>query len=42
MAVSERIIVPNEEGGEDKVEFKFVKWEQLDRIEVVKHDYVPE
>ncbi len=42
MAVSERILVPDEDGGEDKVQFVFQKWEQLDRIEVVKHDFVPE
>ena len=23
------------------VEFRFVKWEQLDRIEIVKHDFIP-
>ena len=41
MAVSERKLIP-QEGGEDKVEFNFVKWEQLDEITVVKHDYIPE
>ena len=41
MAVSERKLIP-QEGGEDIVEFHFVKWEQLDKIEVVKHDYIPE
>ena len=37
-AVSERIVVPQEEG-EDKVVFKFVKWERLLKIEVVKEDF---
>ena len=41
MAVSERKLIP-QETGEDKVEFHFVKWEQLDRIIVEKHDYIPE
>ena len=42
MAVNDRVLVPNPEGGEDKVTFKFVKWEQLDKIEVVKHDFIPQ
>lgn len=40
MAVNDRVLVPQEDG-EDKVEFRFVKWEQLDRIEIVKHDFIP-
>ena len=39
MAVSERILVPQEDGTETKVVFKFVKWEQLDEITVKKHDF---
>ena len=37
-AVAERVLVPQEEG-EDLVEFKFVKWEKLIKIEVVKEDF---
>lgn len=40
MAVNDRVLVPQADGSEDKVEFRFVKWEQLDRIEIVKHDFV--
>lgn len=39
MAVNDRVLVPGE-NGEEKVEFKFVKWIQLDKIEVVTHDFV--
>lgn len=39
-AVSERVLVP-QENGEDKVEFHFVKWERLLKIEVIKEDYIP-
>ena len=41
MAVNNRVLVP-QEGGEDKVEFHFVKWEQLDEIIIKKHDFVVE
>lgn len=41
MALSERILVPSEDGGEDKVDFHFVKWERLRKIEVVKEDFLP-
>lgn len=40
MAVNKRVLIPQADGSEDKVEFHFVKWEQLDRIEIVKHDFV--
>ena len=40
MAVSERILVPDENGGETKVDFRFVKWERLVKIEVVKEDFI--
>ena len=41
MAVNDRVLVPNPEGGEDKVKFHFVKWERLIKIEVVKEDFIP-
>lgn len=41
MAVNDRVFVPDGEGGAKKVAFKFVKWERLIRIEVVKEDYIP-
>ena len=41
MAVNDRRLIP-QEGGEDKVEFHFVKWEQLDEIVIKKHDFVVE
>lgn len=40
MAVNDRVLVPQEDGTEDKVEFRFVKWERLLKIEVVKEDFV--
>lgn len=40
MALSERILIPQEDGGESKVEFHFVKWERLVKVEVVKEDFV--
>lgn len=40
MAVSERKLVKQEDGQEDKVIFEFVKWERLLKIEVVKTDYI--
>lgn len=42
MAVNDRVLVPQPDGSEDKVTFQFVKWEQLDKIEVVKHDFIPQ
>lgn len=41
MALSDRVLVPSEDGGEDKVDFHFVKWERLKKIEVVKEDFLP-
>ena len=41
MAVNDRRLIPQPEG-EDKVEFHFVKWEQLDEIVIKKHDFVVE
>lgn len=40
MAVNNRVLVPDPDGGEDKVEFHFVKWERLLKIDIVKEDYV--
>jgi hypothetical protein len=34
-----RILVPNPDGGEDKVQFVHQKWERLVKIEVVKEDF---
>lgn len=39
MAVNDRVLIPQENGSEDKVAFKFVKWEQLIKIEVIKKDF---
>lgn len=39
MAVNDRRIIKQEDGSEDKVEFHFVKWERLLKIEVVKEDF---
>ena len=41
MAVNDRQLIP-QPNGEDKVEFHFVKWEQLDEIIIKKHDFVVE
>lgn len=32
MAVNDRVLVPQQDGSEDKVEFRFVKWEQILKI----------
>ena len=41
MAVNDRVLVPDPDGGEEqKVAFNFVKWIQLDKIEVLTHDFV--
>ena len=40
MAVNDRVLIPQADGSEDKVEFRFVKWERLLKIEVVKEDFV--
>ena len=42
MAVNNRVLVPQPDGTEDKVEFHFNKWEQLKEINISKEDYVPE
>lgn len=41
MAVNDRVLVPDENGGEDKVVFRFMKWEQLIDIKIEKRDFVP-
>ena len=40
MALNDRKVVPDPNGGEDRVEFHFVKWERLVKIEVVKEDFI--
>lgn len=40
-AVNNRVLVPQEDGSEDKVEFHFVKWERILRIDIVKEDFIP-
>jgi hypothetical protein len=42
VAVNERILIKSDDGTESKAVFKFVKWERLLKIEVVKEDYIPE
>ena len=37
-AVNDRILVPTE-NGESKVQFSFVKWEQVKKIDIVKEDF---
>ena len=39
MAVNDRVLVPQPDGSEDKVEFKFNKWEQIKEIKVEKEDF---
>lgn len=36
-AVSDRVLIPQEDGSESKVQFRFNRWEQIDKIEVVTH-----
>ena len=38
-ALNGRVLVPNPDGGEDKVQFVHQKWERLVKIEVVKEDF---
>jgi len=42
MAVNDRVLIPQPEGGEDKVDFHFVKWERLLKIDIIKEDYIPQ
>ena len=42
VAVNERTLIKSDDDTESKAVFKFVKWERLLKIEVVKEDYVPE
>lgn len=42
MAVNDRVLVPQPDGSESKVEFQFKKWERLLDIQIKKEDYVPE
>lgn len=39
MAVNARILIPQDDGTEDKVSFQFVKWERLIEIKIVKEDF---
>lgn len=41
IAQSKRVLVPNADGGEDKVNFVFDGWKQLKKIEVVTEDWQP-
>ena len=38
-ALNGRVLVPNLNGGEEKVQFVHQKWERLVKIEVVKEDF---
>ena len=40
MAVNDRVLVPQEDGTEDKVEFRFIKWERLIKIDIIKEDFI--
>lgn len=42
MAVNDRVLIPQPDGTKDKVAFRFVKWEQLIKIEVVKKNFIIE
>lgn len=39
IAVNDRVLIPQPDGTEDKVAFRFVKWERLVKIEVIKEDF---
>ena len=40
MAVNDRVLIKQADGTKDKAEFRFVKWEQLIRIDIVKEDFM--
>lgn len=40
-AVNQRVLVPNEEGGEDKVMFRFNGWQRIVKIDVVTEEFKP-
>ena len=40
MAVNDRVLIKQADGTEDKAEFRFVKWERLIRIDIVKEDFM--
>ena len=40
MTVNDRVLIKQADGREDKAEFRFVKWERLIRIDIVKEDFV--
>lgn len=39
-AVNDRVLIKQADGTEDKAEFRFVKWERLIRIDIVKEDFI--
>ena len=39
IALNDRVIIKDPDGGESKAEFHFVKWERLVRLEIVKEDF---
>lgn len=40
MTVNDRVLIKQADGTEDKAEFRFVKWERLIRIDIVKEDFI--
>ena len=40
-AVNDRVLVPQQDGTEDKLEFHCRNWERLIKIEIEKEDYIP-
>ena len=40
MAVNDWVLIKQADGTEDKAEFRFVKWERLIRIDIVKEDFI--
>lgn len=38
-ALNKRTLVPNANGGEDKVVFNFEKWQRIEKVEVVLSDF---
>lgn len=41
IAVNERTLIPDENGGENKVQFVFKGWKRLVKIEVIMEDFEP-
>lgn len=40
MAVNDRVLVPQPDGSEDKVEFHFNRWEQFTKFDIEKEDFI--